>query len=44
LWVLRRVSAFFVEGHYQVLGLGEVDPELVAEMVKTFNDVLMPSQ
>jgi hypothetical protein len=28
------------EGHYQVLGLGDVDPELVAEMVKTFSNVL----
>jgi hypothetical protein len=29
-----------VYGPYQVLGLGEVNPELVAEMTKTFNNVL----
>lgn len=39
---VRRMAG--VDGPYQVLGLGEVDPALVAEMTKTFNDVLEPSQ
>jgi hypothetical protein len=39
---VRRMAG--VDGPYQVLGLGEVNPELVAEMTKAFNDVLEPSQ
>jgi hypothetical protein len=39
---VRRMAG--VDGPYQVLGLGEVDPELVAEMVKTFNEVVDPPQ
>ena len=33
-----------VDGPYQVLGLGEVDPQLVAEMVEKFNGVLERAQ
>jgi hypothetical protein len=39
---VRRMAG--VDGPYQVLGLGEVDPELVAEMAKTFGDVIDPPQ
>jgi len=39
---VRRMAG--IDGPYQVLGLGEVDPELVAEMTKTFNNVLEPHQ
>jgi hypothetical protein len=39
---LRRMAG--VDGPYQVLGLGEVNPELVAEMTKTFSEVLDPPQ
>jgi hypothetical protein len=34
---VRRMAG--VDGPYQVLGLGEVNPELVAEMTKTFSEV-----
>ena len=39
---VRRMAG--VDGPYQVLGLGEVNPELVAEMTKTFSEVLDPPQ
>jgi hypothetical protein len=39
---VRRMAG--IDGPYQVLGLGEMDPELVAEMTKTFNNVLEPPQ
>jgi len=29
-----------VDGAYQILGPGEVDPKLVADMTETFNGVL----
>jgi hypothetical protein len=31
-----------VEGPYQVLGLGVVDPQMVAEMTQAFDDVFQP--
>ena len=37
---VRRMAG--VEGPYEVLGLGEVDPKLVAEMTQTFDNVLQP--
>jgi hypothetical protein len=37
---VRRMAG--IEGPYEAFGPGEVDPELVAEMTKTFNDVLEP--
>ena len=37
---VRRMAGF--EGPYQVLGLGVVDPELVAEMTQSFDNVLQP--
>ena len=39
---MRRMVG--VDGPYQVLGLGEVNPELVAEMTKAFNDVIEQAQ
>ncbi len=38
---VRRMAG--VDGPYYVLGLGEIDPQLVAEMTKAFNNVLEPS-
>jgi hypothetical protein len=35
---VRRMAG--VDGPYEVLGLGEVDPELVAEMTQTFDNLL----
>jgi hypothetical protein len=37
---VRRMAG--VEGPYQVLGLGIVDPELVAEMTQSFDNVFQP--
>jgi hypothetical protein len=37
---VRRMAG--VESPYQVLGLGIVDPELVAEMTQSFDDVFQP--
>jgi hypothetical protein len=37
---VRRMAG--VEGPYQVLGLGVVDPQLVAEMTQSFDDVFQP--
>ena len=37
---VRRMAS--IEEPYRVLGLGEADPQLVAEMTKAFNDVLEP--
>jgi hypothetical protein len=39
---VRRMAG--VDGPYQVLGLGEVSPDLVAEMTKAFNDVIEQPQ
>jgi hypothetical protein len=39
---LRRMAG--VDGPYQVLGLGEVNPELVAEMTQAFDDVFKEAQ
>ncbi len=33
-----------VDGPYQVLGLGEVDPQLLAEMTQAFDNVLQPDR
>jgi hypothetical protein len=37
---VRRMAG--VEGPYQVLGLGVVDPQMVAEMTQAFDDVFQP--